>query len=562
MKKIMTLSMSFILALTMILSGCSTKDNSGPKASSNPSSNAGSNPSTDPTSEAGTFPIVEEKMTIKVMVAQTGFVDSYEDNEFTRWLEEKTNIHIDWEVVPAANVAEKFNVAMATGDLPDLFLNFYPNPTQMAIYGGQGLFLSLNSYIDQYGVETKKMFEAVPIAKDMSTANDGQIYGLPNVNDCFHCSMSAKMWVNKVWLDKVGLELPTTPDEFYTMLKAFKEKDPNGNGKPDELPLVSSKMMGNKPNSNNFETFLMNAFIYNNFDHLLLNNKKIEAAYTKPEWKEGLTFIRKLYAEGLIAPESFTQDTSQMKSLFENQGDHVVGTFPALAMSVVANLGGTRWLDYEAIAPLKGPGGAQYTWYRPFFPVTGAAIITNKAENPEAIFRMLDFLYSEEATMRNVYGVKDMDWKAAAEGAVGLDGNAAKYESIVAVQSGTINKHAWNQVGSFWNSSEMRLGFAQDFNEPSQERLLYNETLHKYEPYKPDLDMLVPPLYFTQEQSTELATLEKTILDFVAETYTRFVTGDLDIEKDWDSYLATLDKMNVKRYLQIYQEAYDAKYKN
>ncbi len=80
-----------------------------------------------------------------------------------------------------------------------------------------------------------------PQVKSLITLLDGKIYGLPHINDCYHCSMSQKMWVYKPWLDKLGLKVPETTDEFEAMLKAFKEKDPNGNGKADEIPLSGTR---------------------------------------------------------------------------------------------------------------------------------------------------------------------------------------------------------------------------------------------------------------------------------------------------------------------------------
>lgn len=98
-------------------------------------------------------------------------------------------------------------------------------------------------------------------------------------------------------------------------------------------------------------------------------------------------------------------------------------------------------------------------------------------------------------------------------------------------------------------------------DEQPLEKLLYEETKEKYEPYKPDDDMVVPPLYFNEEQSAELAEIESTIQNYVDETNARFISGDEDIEKGWDKYLETLDSMNLGRYIEIYQEAYDTKYK-
>jgi putative aldouronate transport system substrate-binding protein len=102
--------------------------------------------------------------------------------------------------------------------------------------------------------------------------------------------------------------MPTTTEEFYQVLKAFKERDPNGNGKADEIPYIGT----NASLLNYPDAFLMNAFIYNNYFqnnfHLMINNGKVDAAFNKPEWKEGVKYINKLFKEGLMPLETFTQD--------------------------------------------------------------------------------------------------------------------------------------------------------------------------------------------------------------------------------------------------------------
>lgn len=97
--------------------------------------------------------------------------------------------------------------------------------------------------------------------KSSITAPDGNIYALPQINECYHCDNALKLWINKAWLDKLGLQLPTTTEEFYQVMKAFKEQDPNGNGKNDELPLTGSDEMW----AGNVSAFLMNAFIVDDY---------------------------------------------------------------------------------------------------------------------------------------------------------------------------------------------------------------------------------------------------------------------------------------------------------
>ena len=111
----------------------------------------------------------------------------------------KTNVHIEWEVVPEQSIQEKLNLVLASEDYPDVIMGLNISPAQM-IYGSQGAFLPLNDLIEKQGTNTKKIFQDNPEIESAITALDGNIYALPEVNECYHCSMSQKMWIYEPWL--------------------------------------------------------------------------------------------------------------------------------------------------------------------------------------------------------------------------------------------------------------------------------------------------------------------------------------------------------------------------
>ncbi|MCQ6558422.1 extracellular solute-binding protein [Paenibacillus mendelii] len=536
MKKKMSIILSSLLSLSLILGACSQQEET-PEAAS---------PSI--VTEAGSLPITQEKTTLTVLMYGNSLVENFATNEYTKWLEEKTNIHIVWEVAPEKSAQEKLNITLAGGDYPDVIMGFNVSPVQMSLYGKDGVFIPLNNLIDKYGVETKKMFNEVSYAKETITAPDGNIYGLPQVNECYHCTMSQKMWINQGWLTKLGLQMPTTTDEYYEVLKAFKENDPNGNGKKDEIPLAGYVNSGP-------EMFLMSAFVEKDMNDMIVQNGKIDVAFTQPRWKEGLTYMRKLYAEGLLAPETFTQDLNGIKKLSGNP-EMILGSAPS-------NFSGSflpssdRVKDYAAVPPLTGPSGMKSVSLNPYGLSQGVYIITNKAENPEAAFRLADFMYSEEATMRAIFGRPDQEWVKGSAGDVSIASEPAKWKRVVTLTG--LQNYGWSQTGPSLRTSAFRLSEAAEPG--TQETILYEETKQKYESSKLDVDKVVPPLFFTKDQSEELAGLTKTITDYKKEFMARAVTGDIDVEKEWDGYLKKLDGMNLKRFIQIYQEAYDAKKK-
>lgn len=503
----------------------------------------------DQVTPAGQFPITKEKTTLKVMVKGSSIVENFATNEFTKWLEEKTNIHIDWEVAPEKTFAEKLNVSLASGDYPDVLLNMSVSPVQQSIYGKDGVFIPLNPYIDKYGVEMKKMFEQVTYVKDLITMPDGKIYSVPQVNDCYHCSLGQKMWIYKPWLDKLGLKMPETTEEFYQVLKAFKEKDPNGNGKADEIPLVGAT---NGPSST-LDLFLPSAFIEKDFNLRFVKDGKVQVAFNQPEWKEALKYLNKMFAEGLISPQTFTQDRNQLKQMGMNPEVPILGAIASQNQTVFVDVDNARFKDYIAVPPLKGPTGIRSTAYNPYAVSTGQYVVTNKAKNPAAAFRMADLLLSEEATLRSTQGRPDQEWVRPAQGELGVNGKQATWKPIATF--GKLQNIHWAQAGPSLRTNELRLSVAAD-PKNSLELILYNET-KKYEPYGTNPSKIVPPLFFTNEQAEELSTLEKTLTDYRTEFFAKTVTGSLDVEKEWNNYLSTLDKMNIKRYLEIYQQAYD-----
>ncbi|SDD56593.1 putative aldouronate transport system substrate-binding protein [Paenibacillus sp. UNCCL117] len=440
-------------------------------------------------------------------------------------------------------------MTLASGEYPDVLLGMNVSPVQQSIYGKDGVFIPLNPYIEKYGVEMKKMFGQVSYVKDFITLPDGNIYSVPQVNDCYHCSMGQKMWIYKPWLDKLGMKIPTTTDEFYQVLKAFKEKDPNGNGKADEIPLVGAI---NGPSST-LDLFLTSAFIEKDFNHFYVTNGKLQVAFNQPQWKEALKYLNKMFAEGLIAPQTFTQDRNQLKQMGLNPEIPIVGAVASQNQTVFVDVDNPRFKDYVSVPPLKGPGGVRSTAYNPYAASSGQFVITNKAKNPAAAYRLADFLLSEEATLRSTIGRPDQEWVRPKQGQLGLNGKQATWQQIATF--GKLQNVHWAQLGPSLRTNEWRLSVYADGN--PLETTLYNETKNNYEPYIIDAAKIVPPLFFTTEQAEELATLDKSIKDYRTEFFAKAVTGAFDVEKEWNNYLGTLDKMNIKRYLEIYQSAYD-----
>jgi putative aldouronate transport system substrate-binding protein len=508
---------------------------------------------------AGMFPLTTEKVTLRVAIPGNASVEDFNTNTFTQWYEEQTNVHIEWIILPSDEALAKLNLMLSSGDYPDVIMGFGDiSPAQLQVYGQQGIFVPLNDLIEKAGPNIKKAFELYPEARDVSTASDGNIYALTEINDCYHCSMSQKLWIYKPWLDQLGLEVPETTEAFYQVLKAFKEQDPNGNGQADELPLTTNKIGDGWQNS--YDSYFMNAFLLNPSSRMVLKDGMVTVTYNTPEWREGLRYLRRLAQEGLLDLNSFTQDGDQLRLLGQSDPP-IVGSLPWGVPSVLGPIEDSEdsyITKFVTVPPLAGPDGMRVQPNSPYAPFwVGRFIITRAAKDPELALRWADGFYQQEVEMNAYYGPKGVGWDWAQPGDVGINGKPALYRVLKIW--GNVQNDQWSQTNPSFRSSDWRLGQATD-NQWEFETYLYRETA-KLEPYKQDPAMSVPPLYFNQEQAQESGQLEASLTKYVNEMLARFVSGEDDIETGWDAYLQTLDQIGLPRFLEIQQAAYDAKYK-
>ncbi len=507
----------------------------------------------------GQFPIVNQKITLKALIFPDPNVSDYVNNEFTKWLEEKTNIHLDITLAPQTqtDADTKLNAIFASGDLPDIIIGWgNMDLARELVLAQQGLIVPINDYIDKYGVETQKILKDMPSVQNAIAEADGKIYSVPDVNECYHCTHAQKMWVYKPWLDKLGLKIPTTTDEFEQMLIAFKTKDPNGNGKADEIPLSGVVSW-----HGSLADYLMNPFVYyqtvsgpaNGF---YLDNGVIKTPFEDDGWKQGLTYLHKLYTEGLIDPQAFTNTEDQAKALGEN-AIPILGAMPAGHEGIFDEIGGksNRWLEYIPIPPLKGPTGIQQNPTTTNVTGPGRFLITKSNKYPEASFRLEDLLMSWEGTTREYYGVPGTDWDYIT-GVPSVGGGQAIFKQIITFTSP--QQESWGQTAPEYRPASYREAQADTPDSP-YEGMLFRWSKENYAPY--DVDKTIPPLVITPDQAAQMGDLSTTITNLVNEYFANFINGTNDINKDWDSYVKSLNDAGLNDLIKMYQDAYDVKYK-
>lgn len=502
----------------------------------------------------GSFPLTDEPKKLNVLVLGNPVVEDFATNAFTQWYQERTNVEIEWQVITPDAAAAGLNIRLSSGDLPDAILNFTIDPAVLQLHGSQGTFVALESHIDEHAVYIDRLFEQYPLAREVITASDGHVYSLPAINDCYQCSMPQKLWIYQPWLDALGLDMPTTVDEYAEVLRQFKTADPNGNGNLDEVPLISSTAVS-------FDTFFMNAFGFNpGGKRLYIDEGVVTAAYATEGWKQGLLYLRGLYAEGLIAQESFAQSLDQIRQ-FNSEVDDVrtgsaPGLFPGQFMTIESSLEGGVWSEYATVPPLEGPEGIRQTAHNPYTPfAVSSFVVTSQCDDPALAVRWADGMYEAEATMRLCYGIPGENWRWAEEGEIGIDGEPAWWKRLT-TYGGVQNNH-WNEQGPALRTEKLRHSEAVEGVNLAQ--ILFRETREKYDQFQQPDEWMLPPLFFSQEQAESVATLGATLDGLVLQTLAQAIIGDIEIESQWDTYLDQLRGSGLEQFLRAHQEAYDAR---
>ena len=493
-------------------------------------------------------------------------------NAVTKIISDKFKIQFRWQTTTydAGPAKEKRQIALASGDYPDLFflIPWIDAFTQAEVLklGQQGIAVPLEDLIKENAPNIQKALDSNKEYKEMSTAPDGHIYALPQWADCFHCTYPDKLWINSTWLKKLGLQVPKTTDDLRNVLQAFKTKDPNGNGKADEIPMTTDVQ------DSSLIAYLMNAFAYdpvganNGVRSLLtLNGDKVVTPVTSDQWKEGLKYIHGLYKDGLIDQAAFTQNAQALQAQGNNPKAVVLGSVPVLWPGIFVQLDSKDGRDkqYDAVPPLTGPEGKSYTGYNHPTSTGYTFMLTNKAskEAQVAAIKMLDWIYSDEGQMITNMGPEGVGWTKPAAGDIALD---ASTKALYKPKQDAPKNISWGALGQYNNTLAYRNAqvVPKDiYTGAGLERRLWEAT-KLYEGHE-DKAQWFPQTSVWPDPSLsgELATLQTNLNTYVNQNQLAFITGSKNIDTDWDAYVKGLESTGMPRYLEINQQAYD-KYKS
>lgn len=522
MKKSILVSI-LLVALLVTLTAAGSKD--APAASAQSKQGVTVNPTG--------FPIVQESVQLKVFGARDQNHADWKNVRIFQDYEKRTNVKMDFQEVPNQGFEEKKNLLFASNDLPDVFLRSMLNRVEISKYGVEsGQLMPLNDLLDKYAPNFKALMEKYPAIKASITSSDGNIYSLPELDLSNTGRMGFKQWINKDWLNKLGLEAPTTTDELITVLRAFRDKDPNGNGLQDEIPL------GIREASSIYALGGSFGLDHQMKETLNIEDGKVHFWLKDEKFKSYLQYMNLLYSEKLLWKDYYKRDLPAWRS---NLSNALFGAFYMPYSDVFLKVE----KQFTGFIPLVGPYGDQL-WSDANSGVLqiGAFALSNVCTNPEAAIRWVDYFYSDEGSLYLRYGIKGETYTLDAEG------NPVFVDSILKDPKGFMT--ALGQINLVPG------GGAPQLITNDTDGVVASDLTKKVSammvPYLPETVYLQPS--FSQEETEEFVAIVQDLYKYRDEAVTKFILGEWSFSK-WNEYCTTLDKIGLPKLEKLYQQAFD-----
>lgn len=544
--KKLALLLAVIIASSTVLAACASDDKTN-SSSASPSSVAGEAVSDGSREMVGNMyttglPIVKEQETFSL------FSDGGKAEDYIMYpiLQEQTNVKVDLMLYPYEIATEKLNILINSGKYPDAIGGWLLSDNDILKNGmTDKLYIPIDESIEKYAPKMQEIL-AIEDVRETMTLPDGHIYTIPYITGT--PLVPYLPWINTEWLDKVGMKMPTTPAEFKEVLMAFKTKDPNGNGKADEIPFTSEK--------NNLNLGLLTGWWGvsvpqgANMGGFAMIDGKLEYTATSDEYKELIKFLADLHKNGLIDPEIFTQDGTQWKAkgiqglygctISYGSGDFHEGLKP-----------GER-TKYDALPVLKAEGVEKPVYKRNS---NGAAImrtqmvITDNAKNPDTIIRWYDNVFEIDNSMQIKAGLFGKRLEKLGEGDYRyLDENLLSESDRI--------KYGWGNMftQSLPNYAPLDLVIKPAVGTPE----LYDEKKVADKLYEPFLDEKPAQVWVSADDSKKISALSVSIATHVEEKLAEWVSNQADVEKEWDGYKKQLDKIGLQELIKMRQTAQES----
>ena len=482
-------------------------------------------------------------------------------------LEEATNVHVNWRAIQSDQWGDKITLEMSNAKtLPEFVFNAQFGDTDLLRYAKQGAIIPVEEYIDQYMPNLCKVFEQAPEYRTMCTDENGHIWALPWIEQLGYEKTAIQTvgnmpFINVAWLEFLGLEMPTTVDEFEAVLVAFRDNadalKAEFNIDGDIIPLAGIINGGNEDC-----TILCNGFGegYGDPDpgkHIVVNDDgQVVCVATSEGWRKGVEWLHRLYEQKLIDPEAFTQEWSTYVAKGKSGRYGVCFTWDVANIAQVSMddlIAGKGWqplpaltADVRNITPANGSFTSGFD--------RGRCVITANAKNPGLICAWLDQMYAPLQSPQNNWGT------------YGEDDEFDIFEMSTNDAGEPMLKHTWlgdaspvevreaECVGGPLAILDSYYGVYVTCPDDAQYRLDWIKNV-----YTPDMNTkyVFPNVFMSSEDTKTISTLNADIYKCINTARANWIMNGFT-DADWDQLQKDLEAYKLPQLLAIYQKYFDA----
>lgn len=480
-----------------------------------------------------TTPLTDEEGATVSILAMNSWYSTVDltDAVLLKEIADRANVTVDWHLLDPTSYADSVSPMLASGqDLPDIVQ--LPDLDSNMTYLSSGMFVKLDEHMDKMP-NYAQFLEKNPNIKAMLTAADGHIYYVPQtaVTDNYQ----PVMMYNMPWIEKLGIEPPTTLDAFVDMLRQFRDNDMNGNGDTtDEIPMSIMSDFLPYMFGPAFGLDLVSGF-YADDDGVVHY-----AYYEADKYKAYLKFLNSLYTEGLLEVEFASLNRDQIVSRCANDTTGVTFDF-SWQMSTLYS---AQYPDYngeEGIIAGAAPLSGEYEgFYVGRNPISGIFGVNAKAADVDLAIRFLDYAMSEEAQDLYVWGMEGLTYET-------LEDDSRQYlprctEDTIWYQGLGINAPCMPSQQSI----------------PATDVLLAKWHVENDRTYEePFIRDPFPEVYSTTDEASVVSMYLTDIETYVQERAISFICSYADIDTEFDAYIETLKSMQVEELLKVRQAQYD-----
>lgn len=484
------------------------------------------------------FPIVSEKLNLSFSGTKSALAPDYNTMSLVQQWEKDTNIHIEWENLPETVFQEKKNLLLASGDLPDAFFNTGLTDGEISTYATSGTLIPLEGLIEKNAPNLSKLLADRPDIKAAITSSDGHIYSLPSVEELGLVQFPHELIINTAWLDKLGLPMPKTINEFHDALLAFKNQDASGTGRTIPLSFRPGGWTGDI-----VDLIAALGGVPDNMDHRIVQDGKVIYTATQDGYKKAIQTLHEWYREGLIDPESFSQDDKAYLAKGKS-GTEILGSF--VWWEIPEMVGADRAANYGLVPVLEGVDGKRLASQSNNQEIArGAFAITRANKYPAATMRWADNLYDPIQSAQANWGpIGETLQKDEATGLL----------TQIPAAAGTSEGERRQKVapgGPKANTAENFEKVVAPEPRAAERQKIVNEY---YKPFAANDGY--PPVALSNEELQQISTIEADIATLVKQNVAKWIVSG-GIDNEWDGYVSQLKNIGLDKMVEVYQQGYD-----